>query len=84
MKLFFCLLVILINLEIANSRDDLTYDEKKKVNKVLKLTTNFNKAERSEALSGGAGTVNKIGKNSFSHHFTTLTFEELIYLLKLL
>ena len=76
MKLFFCLLAILINYETASSRDDLTYNEIKKVNKAVKLTTNFNKAERSESLSGGAGTVNKIGKNAFSHHFTTLTFED--------
>ena len=32
--------------------------------------------ERSEALSGGAGTVDKIGRNAFSHHFTTLSFED--------
>ncbi len=76
MKIFFCLLVILINHQKVSSRDDLTYNEIKKVNKVLKLATKFNKAERSEALSGGAGTVNKIGKNAFSHHFTTLTFED--------
>ena len=43
-------------------RDDLTVIEKEKVKKVTSLTTNFSKAERSEALSGGAGTVNKIGK----------------------
>ena len=42
----------------------------------MRLTTDFTKAERSEALTGGAGTVEKIGKNSYSHHFTTLTFED--------
>ena len=42
----------------------------------MRLTTDFTKAERSEALTGGAGTVDKIGKNSYSHHFTTLTFED--------
>ena len=47
-----------------------------RVNNVIKLTTNFDKPERSESLSGGAGTVDKIGKNAFSHHFTTLSFEE--------
>ena len=57
-------------------RDDLTVIEKEKVNKVTSLTTNFSKAERSEALSGGAGTVNKIGKNAFSHHFKNLSFEQ--------
>ena len=59
-------------------RDDLTVIEKEKVKKVTSLTTNFSKAERSEALSGGAGTVNKIGKNAFSHHFKNLSFVTLI------
>ena len=57
-------------------RDDLTVIEKEKVKKVISLTTNFSKAERSEALSGGAGTVDKIGKNAFSHHFKNLSFEQ--------
>ena len=43
-------------------RDDLTDLERAKVKKVTTLTNDFSKAERSEALSGGAGTVNKIGK----------------------
>ena len=57
-------------------RDDLTDIESEKVKKVTSLTNNFLKAERSEALSGGAGTVDKIGKNAFSHHFKNLSFEQ--------
>ena len=57
-------------------RDDLTDIENEKVKKVTSLTNNFLKAERSEALSGGAGTVDKIGKNAFSHHFKNLSFEQ--------
>ena len=57
-------------------RDDLTEIEREKVKKVTTLTNDFSKAERSEALSGGAGTVNKIGKNAFSHHFKNLSFEQ--------
>ena len=57
-------------------RDDLTDIESEKVKKVTSLTKNFLKAERSEALSGGAGTVDKIGKNAFSHHFKNLSFEQ--------
>ena len=56
--------------------DQIYNDELIRVNNVIKLTTNFNKPERSESLTGGAGTVNKIGKNAFSHHFTTLSFED--------
>ena len=60
----------------AYLRDDLTELEIEKVSNVIALTNNFSKAERSEALSGGAGTVDKIGKNAFSHHFTNLSFEQ--------
>ena len=60
----------------AYTRDDLTDLEKEKVARVTSLTKDFSKAEKSEALSGGAGTVDKIGKNAFSHHFKTLSFEQ--------
>ena len=58
------------------SRNDLTDKEKIKVIKVTALTKNFSKAERSESLSGGAGTIEKFGKNAFSQHFNNLSFEE--------
>lgn len=61
---------------LALNRSDLDEEDYNKVKKVLKLATDFQKAERSEALTGGAGTVDKIGKNSYSHHFTTLSFED--------
>ena len=68
-------LFFLITLNVY-TRDDLTDLEREKVARVTSLTTDFSKAERSEALSGGAGTVDKIGKNAFSHHFKTLSFEQ--------
>tara|TARA_A100001011_G_scaffold393736_1_gene484355 strand:- start:16 stop:1461 length:1446 start_codon:yes stop_codon:yes gene_type:complete len=58
------------------SRNDLTIEEKEKVNNVIALTNNFTKTERSEALSGGAGTIEKFGKNAFSQHFSNLSFKQ--------
>ena len=75
-KLFFFLFIYLISFTNSFSRTDLSEDEKIKVYKAVIPTVNFSKAERSEALSGGAGTVENIGKNAFSHHFTNLTFEQ--------
>ncbi len=76
MRVFLFLFTILYNFDAAYSRSDLNKEEIIKVNKVLKLTNNFSQAERSEALSGGAGTIEKVGRNAFSHHFTTLNFED--------
>ncbi len=76
MKFFFLISLIILITNLVFSRTDLSNDELIRVNNVLKLTTNFNKPERSESLSAGAGTVDKIGKNAFSHHFTTLSFEQ--------
>ena len=74
-KIFSVALFFLLSLN-SYSRDDLTVLEKEKVAKVVSITKNFSKAERSEALSGGAGTVDKIGKNAFSQHFKNLSFEQ--------
>ena len=76
MKFFFLISFFILITNIVSSRSDLSNDELIRVNNVIKLTTNFNKPERSESLTGGAGTVDKIGKNAFSHHFTTLSFED--------
>ena len=76
MKFFFLISFFILTTNLSFSRTDLSKEELKKVNNVLKLTTNFNKAERSEALSGGAGTVDKVGRNAYSHHLTTLSFED--------
>ena len=76
MRVLLFLFIILYNFDAAYSRSDLNKEEIIKVNKVLKLTNNFLQAERSEALSGGAGTIEKVGRNAFSHHFTTLNFED--------
>ncbi len=70
------LLIIFLRLNYLEARNDLTTAELERVNKAISLTDNFNKAERSEALTGGAGTVDKIGKNAYSHHFTTLSYED--------
>ncbi len=76
MKIFFFLISLFISTGDIQSREDLNFKELNKVNRVVKLTSNFEKAERSESLSGGAGTVDKIGKNAYSHHLTTLSFED--------
>ncbi len=76
MNFFFLISFFILITNIVSSRSDLSNDELIRVNNVIKLTSNFDKPERSESLSGGAGTVDKIGRNAFSHHFTTLSFEE--------
>ncbi|MDC3024481.1 c-type cytochrome [Alphaproteobacteria bacterium] len=77
MRFFFLLLnIFFLITNFSLSRSDLNTEEIKKVNKVIKSATKFDKAERSESLSGGAGTVDKVGKNAFSHHFTTLNFKD--------
>lgn len=70
------LLVFLYVNTLSAARDDLNSSELEKVRKAIALTTSFDKAERSEALTGGAGTVNRVGKNAFSHHLTNLSFED--------
>ena len=76
MRLLFFFLNFLICIDVIQARTDLNFNELERVKKVIKPTSNFLKAERSEALTGGAGTVSKVGKNAYSHHFTTLSFEE--------
>ena len=73
----FCFLLIYISFIYgAFSRTDLSREELEKVIRATSLTNDFSKAERSEKLSGGAGTIDKIGRNAFSHHFTNLSFEQ--------
>ena len=77
MRLFLTtLFLIFTTLNYSSARTDLSADDLKRVKKVVALTSKFDKPERSEALTGGAGTVSKIGKNAYSHHFTTLSFED--------
>ena len=76
MRLLFFFLNFLICIDVIQARTDLNLNELERVKKVIKPTSNFMKAERSEALTGGAGTVSNVGKNAYSHHFTTLSFEE--------
>ena len=78
MKVFFltALFLVFIKISYLSARSDLTPDELKRVRNVTALTKDFHKPERSESLSGGAGTVEKTGKNAFSHHFTTLSYED--------
>ena len=75
LKLICFILFFFYSLNVS-SRNDLNEVEREKVFKVTALTKNFSKAERSEALSGGAGTVKKFGKNAFSQHFNNLSFEQ--------
>ena len=61
----------------AASRDDLSAKDRKRVAAVTRPTTDFSKAERFEAMSGGAATsVASITADSFSHFSANLTFEE--------
>ena len=61
---------------ICHARVDLNSEEIKVVNKVVTPTNNFSKAERSENLSGGAGTVAIVGRNAYSMHFNNLSFQQ--------
>ena len=72
----FLLLLVFDSTYCSAIRDDLTEEELKRVNEVIKNTSDFSKAERSEALAGGAGTTTKFDRNAFSQHFTTLTNED--------
>ena len=76
MKFFFFFIYLLICFNTLQSRDDLSRKDLEKVRQVLELTNNFKKAERSEALTGGAGTIENTGKNAYSQHLTTLSFED--------
>ena len=58
------------------SREDLTKQEREKVLQAVLPTNNFNKPERSESLTGGAGTISRFGPNAFSNHLTNLSFED--------
>ena len=70
------LFLIFTTFNYLTARTDLSEDDLQRVRKAVAITSNFNKPERSESLTGGAGTVSKIGKNAYSHHFTTLSFED--------
>ena len=74
MKFFFLISFFILITNIVSSRSDLSNDELIRVNNVIKLTTNL-LPERSESLSGGAGTVDKIEKCFFTPLYN-IKFEE--------
>lgn len=62
---------------ISEIRNDLIPKDLKRVQKITKPTTDFSKAERFEAMQGGAGTSTKIvNQDAFSQFSANLTFEE--------
>ncbi len=75
LALFLLLITLSIELAFAD-RNDLCRKEREIVNKVTVPTLNFDKAEKFEAMTGGAGTISDISRNSFSHHLSTLTFKD--------
>lgn len=63
--------------DIPQIRDDLTPKDLKRVQRIVKPTTDFTKAERFEAMQGGAGTSLKlVNQDAFSQFSANLTFEE--------
>ncbi len=72
----FFLITLFVSAASYAAREDLTSEELERVKKVVRNTSDFSKAERSEALSGGAGTTSKLGRDAFSQHFTTLSNED--------
>lgn len=59
------------------TRDDLTAQDLKRVEKIVKPTQNFSKAENFENMQGGAGTsLRKPSRDSFSQSSTNITFKE--------
>lgn len=62
---------------LVTTRDDLAQNDLIRVEKITEPTTNFSKAERFEAMQGGAGTSIKIvNQDAFSQASANLTFEE--------
>ena len=62
---------------IPQVRDDLIPKDFKRVQRIVKPTEDFTKAERFEAMQGGAGTSLKlVNQDAFSQSSANLTFEE--------
>lgn len=62
---------------IPQVRDDLVSKDLKRVQRIVKPTEDFTKAERFEAMQGGAGTSLKlVNQDAFSQSSANLTFEE--------
>ncbi|WP_411034699.1 di-heme oxidoredictase family protein [Shinella sp. BYT-45] len=61
----------------GGGRGDLSQKDRKRVEAVTALATDFSKAEQYEAMSGGAATsLASINKDSFSHFSENITFAE--------
>ncbi|RLQ87223.1 di-heme oxidoredictase family protein [Notoacmeibacter ruber] len=60
-----------------SERDDLSAEDKQRVEQVTRPVTTFDEPEAFEAMSGGAATSTKfVNRNSFSHSSANLTFAE--------
>ena len=61
----------------APSRDDLSEADRARVERVTRPTVNFSRAEKFEAMSGGAGTsIASVNQDSFSQFSANITFAE--------
>ncbi len=60
----------------TSERNDLSKDELKIVENITRPTISFSQAEKYEAMTAGAGTINDISRNAYSQHLTTLSFEQ--------
>lgn len=66
-----------VQAQILTERDDLTDEDRARVQSVTKPTADFSKAENFEVKQGGAGTsTKKVNGDIFSHFSENITFEE--------
>ncbi len=63
--------------DLASPRTDLSEHDRKRVADVTRPTSNFTKAEKFEAMAGGAGTsIEPVNQDSFSQFSANITFAE--------
>ncbi|WP_231710492.1 di-heme oxidoreductase family protein [Roseibium limicola] len=63
--------------EPLQHRDDLSQEDRARVEKIIAPTTDFSRPESFERNSGGAGTPHKrVNRDSFSHPNANLSFED--------
>ena len=66
-----------VEMHVAPSRDDLSEADQARVERVTRPTADFSKAEKFEAMSGGAGTsIASVNQDSFSQFSANITFAE--------
>lgn len=76
--LAFCTLCIgTVAQDLPPQRDDISADNRARVEDVTKNTTDFSKPEAFEAMAGGATTsTSKVSRDSFSHFSSNLSFAQ--------